>query len=97
MISITGGHRIKTSFFQNGAQIHARNIAADTDFLCFGNQPFVFDLPLSQSTSVDQGYDVTFELGPLQSPAALGYNDDDRMLGVKILSLQVISQNEAGR
>jgi Sulfotransferase family len=86
-MAVKGGTRQRIVFLNAGHQL-ARHELDEVDLICAGGSGFSFDLPLPDTGP----YEIAFELGPLMSPASIGYNTDGRILGVMLTSIKPMSR-----
>jgi hypothetical protein len=79
-ICVEPGAALRAEVLVNGERVQSRDLK-------YGDPDWQFELP----TPVPAGgkVDLTFELGGLRSPSALGWSDDDRSLGILLRSLML--------
>ena len=95
VLQVEGGERRNVVFLEDRLQISAREIGGDVDDICIGERSFIFDLALPQTCDAWGEYRINFEIGPRVAPVSLGHNDDERKLGVRVVSVQALSRSEA--
>lgn len=95
VLQVEGGERRSVVFLEDGLQMSAREIGGDVDDICIGDRSFIFDLALAKDCDAWGEYRVNFEIGPRVAPVSLGHNNDDRKLGVRLVSVQALSRSEA--
>jgi hypothetical protein len=77
-ICVEPGVALSAEVLVNGERVQSRDLK-------YGDPDWRFELP--SPLPADGKVDLTFELGGLRSPSALGWSDDERPLGILLSSL----------